>query len=106
MGDQSELEEGEDKSDGVDKEPDVAYVEMLQAVKSLLELPDPEFDDFQPPCAFRKRVSQKDIYHLSTQTKMWLRSGRIGILKRHGKTAEAILLVHLCIQLSTYSFQR
>ena len=36
-----------------DKEVDATYLEMLQAVKQILNLSDPEVDTFYPPSAFK-----------------------------------------------------
>ena len=48
-GHHSELEEGEELSETpLDKEPDATYVEMLQAIKALLEIQDPECDGCKP----------------------------------------------------------
>ena len=59
-GHHSELEEGEERSEtSLDKEPDATFVEMLQAIKALLEIQDPECDRVHPPCAFNKRLTAK-----------------------------------------------
>ena len=59
-GHHSELEEGQERSEtSLDKEPDATYVEMLQAIKALLEIQDPECDSVQRPCAFNKRPTAK-----------------------------------------------
>ena len=56
----SDPEEGEDKSESIqDKEADTLYVEMLQTIKYLLGIQDPEYGDIQPPAAFNKKVSVK-----------------------------------------------
>ena len=57
---QSDTEEGDGRSESLtEKDPDPSYIEMLQAVKSLLELPEPEFDTIQPPTAFKKKPNVK-----------------------------------------------
>ena len=42
-----------------EREPEASYVEMLQAVKSLLKLPDPEVEQLAAPSAFRKKIDTK-----------------------------------------------
>ena len=57
---QSDLEEGEERAEtSIDREPDATYIEMLQAMKSLLDIPDPECDSSHPPCAFKKRSTAR-----------------------------------------------
>ena len=51
-----ELEEGEERSEpATDRELDATYVEVLEAIKVLLEIQDPECDNVHPSCAFNKR---------------------------------------------------
>ena len=52
--------EGEERAENIqDREADTLYVEMLQTVKCLLGIQDPEYGDIQPPAAFNKKVSVK-----------------------------------------------
>ena len=57
--DQSDGEVVEEDADSLaDKEPDPNFIEMIQAIKALLEITDSEAVTFQPPTAlnpFRKR---------------------------------------------------
>ena len=52
-------EEIESKSLDSAKDPDPSYVEMIQSVKSLLDLPEPDSDTMVPPSAFKKKQSHK-----------------------------------------------
>ena len=45
----------EEPADSVaERDPDLNFVEMIQAVKAVLDLPDPDPVTFQPPTAFQK----------------------------------------------------
>ena len=52
-------EEVDNKSNDVARDPDPNYVEMVQAIKSLLDIPEPETDNSAPPSAFKKSKSIK-----------------------------------------------
>ena len=49
----------EDADSLADREPDHNFIEMIQAIKALLEIPDSEAVTFQPPTAFQKKKSGK-----------------------------------------------
>ena len=50
----------DDPADSVaDRELDPNYVEMIQAVNAVLDLPDPDPVTFQPPTVFQKKKSSK-----------------------------------------------
>ena len=56
----SDPEDGDDRPENVqDREPDTLSVEMLQTIKYMLGIQDPEYGDIQPPAAFNKKVSVK-----------------------------------------------
>ena len=57
---QSDGEVVEEDADSLaDREPDPNFIEMIQAIKALLEIPDSEAVTFQPPTAFQKKKSGK-----------------------------------------------
>ena len=58
---EGEVSDAEDqvKESAADEEPDASYVELLQGIKTLLDIEDPHIQTFQPPTVFKAKESQK-----------------------------------------------
>ena len=97
------------KEAGGDKEPDASCVELLQGIKTPLDIFDPKHHSFQPPTAFKPKETQRllNVSNLpSLLTRISISCGPSSTLRLLAKFLPWSPLTLLCIWDSFYPTQR